>query len=97
MGFCTADIWSSFVYKSAVQKPKHTLPNLRLLTTSAHRSSAKHPPEHEEEADSDDGAEYDRVLPLLEVDLLDEAVDEGEAVGDVVELGAHGLEVGSQL
>ena len=67
---------------------------MRLLTTSAHRSSAKHPPEHEEEADSDDGAEYDRVLPLLEVDLLDEAVDEGEAVGDVVELGAHGLEVG---
>ena len=57
--------------------------------------SPKHPPQHEEEAEPDDGAEYDRVLPLLEVDLLDEAVDEGEAVGDVVELGAHGLKKGS--
>ena len=62
------------------------------LISSVIYDSAEDPPYHEEDAESDDGAEDDRVLPLLEVDLLDEVVDEREAVGDVVQLGAHGLE-----
>ena len=57
-----------------------------LITGRLRGRSEKHPPEHEDEAEPDDGAEYDRVLPLLEVNLLHEVVDEREAVGDVVEL-----------
>ena len=63
------------------------------LISSVIYHSPKDPPYQEEGAESDDGAYDDRVLPLLEVDLLDEVVDEREAVGDVVQLGAHGLEV----
>ena len=59
------------------------------LISSVIYHSAKDPPYHEEEAESDDGAEDDRVLPLLEVDLLDEVVDEREAVGDFLQLVAH--------
>ena len=57
-----------------------------LITGRLRRRSEKHPPDHKDEAEPDDGAEYDRVLPLLEVNLLHEVVDEREAVGDVVEL-----------
>ena len=39
-GFCTADFWSTLVYKSAVQKTQ-TLPILRLLTTSANEFLSK--------------------------------------------------------
>ena len=61
------------------------------LISSFINHSAEDPPYHEEKAESDDGPYDERVLPLLEVDLLDEVVDEREAVGDVVQLGAHCL------
>ena len=52
--------------------------------------------DHDEPTDSQEGAHEDLGLVAhLEDDRLDEVVDdEREAVGDVVQLGAHGLEAG---